>query len=155
MKLIIIAALNGDRVIGVHGKLPWHVSEDLKRFKRLTMGHTVLMGRKTYESMGKPLAQRRNVVLTSREIPGVETYPTIGDALRALQDEERVFVIGGGELYTQFLDSAHALYLTIVDREAEGDTFFPPYEQLIGTTFRLVNSEQHEGYRFEDYERMK
>ena len=107
MKLIIIAALNGDRVIGVHGKLPWHVSEDLKRFKRLTMGHTVLMGRKTYESMGKPLAQRRNVVLTSREIPGVETYPTIGDALRALQDQERVFVIGGGELYTQFLDSAH------------------------------------------------
>jgi dihydrofolate reductase len=154
VKLSIIAALNRDRVIGVGGKLPWHVSEDLKRFKRLTTGHTVLMGRKTYESMGKPLPNRRNVVLTSQKIQGVETYPTIGHALQALQDQEQVFVIGGGELYTQLLDSAQALYLTIVDQVVEGDTFFPPYEHLIGDTFRLVNSEPHEGYRFEDYERV-
>lgn len=155
MKLSIIAALNRDRVIGVGGKLPWHVSEDLKRFKRLTTGHTVLMGRKTYESMGKPLSNRRNVVLTSQKIPGVETYPTIGHALQALQDQEQVFVIGGGELYAQLLDSAQAMYLTIVDQDVKGDTFFPSYEHLIGSTFRLVNSEQCEGYRFEDYERVE
>jgi dihydrofolate reductase len=155
VKLNIIAALNRDRVIGVGGKIPWHVSEDLKRFRRLTTGHTVLMGRKTYESMGKPLFNRRNVVLTSQKFEGVESYPTIAHALQALQDQDQVFVIGGGELYAQLLDSAQALYLTIVDKVVEGDAFFPPYEHLIGDTFRLVNSEPHEGYRFEDYERVK
>lgn len=154
MRLSIIAALNRDRVIGIGGNLPWHVSEDLRRFKRLTIGHTVLMGRKTYESLGKPLPNRRNVVLTARSIPGVETYPAISPALLALQDQEQVFVIGGGELYAQMLDSADALYLTIVDQQVQGDTFFPPYAHLIGSTFRLVHSEQHEGYRFEDYERV-
>lgn len=154
MKLIIIAALNKNRVIGKDGKIPWHVSEDLKRFKRLTMGHTVLMGRKTYESMGKPLSGRRNVVLTSRQIPGIETYPTIADALQALESQEKVFVIGGGEVIAQLIENVDALYLTFVDQEVAGDTFFPPYEYLIGTTYKLFNKEEHEGYRFEDYERL-
>lgn len=154
MKLIIIAALNKNRVIGKDGKIPWHVSEDLKRFKRLTMGHTVLMGRKTYESMGKPLSGRRNVVLTSRQIPGIETYPTIADALQALESQEKVFVIGGGEVIAQLIENVDALYLTFVDQDVTGDTFFPPYEYLIGTTYKLINKEEHEGYRFEDYERL-
>jgi dihydrofolate reductase len=151
MKLIIIAALNKKRVIGKHGKLPWHISEDLKRFKRLTIGHAVLMGRKTFESMGKPLADRRNVVLTSKKIPGVETYPTITGALSALKGEEKIFVIGGGSIFEQFLDRADELRLTLVDIAVDGDTFFPSYEHLIGRRFTLVNEERHDGFTFQDY----
>ncbi|MGA7160178.1 MAG: dihydrofolate reductase [Bacteroidota bacterium] len=151
MKLIVIAALNKKRVIGNKGKLPWHISEDLQRFKRLTVGHAVLMGRKTFESMGKPLTGRRNVVLTSKLIPGIETYRTIPAALTALKEQEKVFVIGGGNVFEQFLGRADELYLTIVDIDVDGDTFFPSYEHLIGTHFSLVNEEKHEGYTFRDY----
>lgn len=151
MKLIIIAALSRNRVIGKDGKLPWHISEDLKRFKRLTTGHTVLMGRKTFESLGKPLPHRRNVVLTSHTLPDVETYPTLAQALQALEKEEKVFVIGGGEIFAQLIDHADELHLTLVDQEVEGDTFFPPYEHLVGTRYRLVSREVHEGFVFEDY----
>jgi dihydrofolate reductase len=151
MKLIIIAALNKKRVIGKDGKLPWHISEDLKRFKRLTLEHTVLMGRKSYESLGKPLGHRRNVVLTSTKIPGVETYSGIKDALAALKDQEKVFVIGGGEIFKQFLDKADELRLTLVDNDLDGDTYFPPYEHLIGTRFTLVHEEKHDGFIFQDF----
>jgi dihydrofolate reductase len=151
MKLIIIAALSRNRVIGKAGKLPWHISEDLKRFKHLTTGHTVLMGRKTFESLGKPLPNRRNVVLTSRAIPGVETYPTLAQALQALENEEKVFVIGGGEIFAQLIDHADELHLTLIDKEVEGDTFFPPYEHLIDTRYRLISREERDGFRFEDY----
>ncbi len=151
MKLIIIAALNKKRVIGNNGKLPWHISEDLKRFKRLTIGHAVLMGRKTFESMGKPLPDRRNVVLSSKKIPGVETYSTIAAALAALKNQEKVFIIGGGKIFDEFLDMADELHLTLVDIEVDGDTFFPSYEHLIGTRFMLFSEEKHEGFTFRDY----
>ncbi len=151
MKLIIIAALNRKRVIGSKGKLPWHISEDLKRFKRLTVGHTVLMGRKTYESMGKPLPDRRNVVLSSKNIAGLETYSSIDAALEALKAQDKVFVIGGGKIFDQFLDRADELHLTLVDIDTDGDAYFPPYGHLIGTRFVLVNEEKHEGYTFQDY----
>ncbi|MGA9406903.1 MAG: dihydrofolate reductase [Bacteroidota bacterium] len=151
MKLIIIAALNRKGVIGSNGKLPWHISEDLKRFKRLTVGHTVLMGRKTFESMGKPLTGRRNVVLTSKSVPGVETYPTIAAAISALKGEEKIFVIGGGKIFEQFLDKANELFLTIVDNDLDGDTFFPSYKHLIGTRYTLVAEEKHDGFTFRDY----
>ena len=137
----------------MNGKLPWHISEDLKRFKRLTTGHTVLMGRKTFESIGKLLVNRRNVVISSRRIPNVEAYSSVESALHALADQERVFVIGGGQLYSQLLDRADELYLTFVEKEMSGDTFFPPYEHLIGRRFVLVNEEVHEGYSFADYVR--
>lgn len=151
MKLLIIAALSRNRVIGNDGKLPWHISEDLRRFKRLTTGRAVLMGRRTFESLGKPLANRRNVVLTSRTIPGVETYATIPAALEALSKEEKVFVIGGGEIFSQFLQRADEWHLTLIHRDVKGDTFFPPYEHLIGSAFLLVNKEEHEGFTFLDY----
>lgn len=153
MKLVIIAVLGRNRVIGKDGKLPWYISEDLKRFKRLTTGHTVLMGRKTFESLGKPLPNRRNVVLTSQEISGVETYPTLAQALQVLDDQEKVFVIGGGEIFAQLLDHADEMHLTLVDQHVEGDTYFPPYEHLIGTRFKLVSREGHGGFEFEDYQR--
>jgi dihydrofolate reductase len=151
--LAIIVALSRNRGIGKEGKLPWHISEDLRRFKKLTMGHTVLMGRTTWLSIGKPLPGRRNVVLTTGSLSGVETYPSIDLALEALKGEERVFVIGGGRVYAQTLDRADELYLTVVDREVDADTFFPPYGHLLGTTFERVSTEQHDGYCFENYRR--
>jgi len=153
VKIALIAAVSRNRVIGKDGKLPWHISEDLKRFKRLTTGHAVLMGRTTFESLGKPLPDRRNVVLTSRPIPGVETYRSIDDALKALNDEERVFVIGGGKIFAQLIERADELYLTLIDHDVEGDTFFPPYEHLLGTRFTLVRSTPANGYMFADYAR--
>ena len=151
MKIAIIAAVSRNRVIGKDGKLPWHISEDLKRFKRLTTGHVVLMGRKTFESLGKPLPDRRNVVITSSSIPGIETYPSIPDALRALEDEEKIFVIGGGRIFSQLLERADELYLTTVDRDVEVDTYFPPYEHLLGARFTLVKLTAGDGYTFADY----
>jgi len=153
VKLAIIAAVGRNRAIGNAGKLPWHLSEDLKRFKRLTTGHAILMGRKTWESIGRPLPGRRNVVLSSSPVPGVETYASAEDALRALASAERVFVIGGGTVYAQLLDRADELYLTLVDREVEADTFFPPYEHLLGSVFREVAREPHGEFEFVDYVR--
>jgi dihydrofolate reductase len=151
VKLAIIAAVGMNRVIGKNGKLPWHISEDLKRFKRLTTGHAILMGRKTFESLGKPLANRRNVVLSSKPIPGAETYPSIPEALNALASAGTVFVIGGGTLYAQLLERADEVYLTLVDQEIVGDTFFPAYEHLVGKRFKLARREDHRGYAFVDY----
>lgn len=154
MKLALIVAVARNRVIGKGGKLPWHISEDLKRFKRLTTGHTVLMGRKTFESIGRPLPNRRNVVISSTPQPGVETYRSVTEALEALKDEEKIFVMGGGQLYACLLDSADELYLTLVDKDVEGDTFFPPYEHMLGTRFREAAREEREGYTFVDYTRL-
>jgi dihydrofolate reductase len=151
VKLIIIVAVNKNRVIGKNGKLPWHISDDLKRFKSLTSGHTVLMGRKTFESLSKPLPNRRNVVLSSQQIPGIETYPSIEQALEKLKSEEKVFVIGGGEIYKQLLHKADEIVLTIVEDEYEGDTFFPEYESLLQEKFELISREQNKGYVFENW----
>jgi dihydrofolate reductase len=153
VKIAIIVALSLNRGIGKDGKLPWHVSEDLRRFKQLTMGHAVLMGRRTWHSLGKPLPGRRNIVLSRAPVQEVESYGSVDEALLALRNEDRVFVIGGGEVYTQLLPRADELYLTVIDRNVEADTFFPPYEHLLGTTFILVRSDVREGFRFEDYAR--
>jgi dihydrofolate reductase len=151
VKLALIAAVARNRVIGAGGRLPWHIAADLKRFKRLTMGHAVLMGRKTYQSIGRPLAGRRNVVVSRSVLPEVESYPSPEAALAALAGEERVFVIGGGSLYERLLGQADELYLTLVDQEPAGDTLFPPYEQELAARFRLTAREDHEGYHFLDY----
>ncbi len=155
MKLIIIAAVSLNRVIGHRGNVPWDIPEDLARFMRLTTGHTVLMGRKSYDSLGKPLPNRRNVVLSRRNIEGVETYPSIDRALRALKSEKVVYVIGGGEIFAQMINDVDAMQLTLVERNVEGDTFFPPYEQILKSDFTLVKEEPHNGFRYLDYERTR
>lgn len=142
MKLAIIAAIGPNRVIGKKGKLPWHIPEDLRRFKQLTTGHTVLIGRRTFESIGKPLANRRNVVITSRSIAGVETFPSVDEALAALSSEPVVFVIGGARIYAETLSRANSLYLTLIREKVDGDTFFPPYEHLLEKEFTLVRQEE-------------
>jgi dihydrofolate reductase len=155
MKLILIAALTKNRVIGKNCAVPWDLPEDMRRFKRMTIGHVVLMGRRTYETLSSPLTNRRNVVLTSRKIDGVETYTTMAQALEVLKTEGDVFVSGGGQIFAQLLMSAAELRLTLVEQEVDGDTFFPPYEHLIGSHFRLTSKEEHDGFSFLDYVRVE
>ncbi|MGD1045280.1 MAG: dihydrofolate reductase [Bacteroidota bacterium] len=155
MKLIIIAAIANNRVIGKNGTVPWHIPEDLARFKQLTTGHTVIMGRKTYDSLDRPLSNRVNIVITSNVINGVTSYPSLDFALQALSSKKEVFVIGGGRLFADALKLADELRLTLVDRDVDGDTFFPPYEDYVQKNFRLVNQEYNIGFSFIDYVRIK
>jgi dihydrofolate reductase len=155
MKLIIIAAIARNRVIGKNGKLPWHIPEDLARFKQLTAGHTVIMGRRTYDSLDNPLPNRVNIVITSRVINGVKSFPSLEFALQALKNEKEVFVIGGGRLFTDALRSADELRLTLVDREVDGDTFFPPYQEFLHNNFQLLQEERYAGFSFLHYVKKK
>ena len=151
MKLIIIAAIAHNRVIGKNGTIPWHIPEDLSRFKQLTTGHTVIMGRKTFDSLDRPFPNRVNIVITSRVINGVKSFPSLEFALQSLRNEKEVYVIGGGQLYSDALKQADELRLTLVDQVINGDAFFPPYEEYVRKYFRLVHEENHLGFSFVDY----
>lgn len=128
--MIAIAAMAMNRVIGHKGGIPWHLSGDLKFFKRTTTGHVVVMGRKTFESIGKPLPGRENVVLSRRpmEIPGVTVVPDLSH-LNLPQASKTVFIIGGAEIYRTYLPLCDELLLTIVKLEPVGDVYFPPFEK--------------------------
>ncbi len=118
-----------NRVIGRDNKIPWHLPEDFKWFKQLTTGHAVLMGRKTFDSLGKPLPNRTNIVLTRQgEIPGVVTVSDLAQFDEAAYAPREVFLIGGAQLYAQLLDHCTDLYLSVVQREVEGDAYFPEFE---------------------------
>jgi dihydrofolate reductase len=124
----IIAAMSKNRVIGCDNTLPWHLPSDLKHFKDLTSGETVVMGRKTFESIGKPLPNRRNIVVTRDHeftAEGVEVASSFEKAMEICF--WNCFIIGGGEVYRQSIGIAEKLYLTIVDTETEGDTTFPEF----------------------------
>jgi dihydrofolate reductase len=130
-----IAALAENRVIGSGGKIPWRLPEDLQFFKAQTSGHTIVMGRKTWESLGRPLPRRRNVVVSRTLAPGTTTLPGALvapnlDAVAALPPMGDVWIIGGAEIYAQALPHCAELYLTHVVGAPEGDAFFPPYENL-------------------------
>ena len=140
-----IAAMSLNRVIGRDGKIPWHLPEDFQWFKKVTTGHVVLMGRKTFESLGKPLPNRTNVVLTrGGDIPGVTTLHDLADLSASHFAPREIFVIGGAEIYAQLLPRCRELYLSVVLREVEGDAFFPPFEagfELIGVPLRHAEFE--------------
>lgn len=143
----IIVAISENGAIGYKGDLVYHLSADLKRFKALTTGHTVLMGRKTFESLPKgALPNRRNIVLTRQQgvsFPGTEVYPSITEALAHCTPDEKVFVIGGAQIYTQALDMADELEITLVhDTPAQADTFFPDYNST--GQWQLTAREDHE-----------
>ncbi|MFC0228762.1 type 3 dihydrofolate reductase [Serratia aquatilis] len=126
----LIAALAADRVIGMENAMPWHLPADLAWFKRNTLNKPVIMGRKTFESIGRPLPNRHNIVLSSSPDtdPGVTWVTSLEEALAAVGDAEEVMVMGGGRVYNQFLPRANRLYLTHIDAEVGGDTYFPDYE---------------------------
>ena len=129
-----IAAMSENRVIGNQGKIPWHIPEDFRWFRHKTMGGTLIMGRKTFESIGKPLPGRKTLILSrqSHETFPLPTYTlkTLFDDYVAKHDHESFWVCGGGEIYRQLLDHCAYLYLTIVKKEVTGDTFFPSLEHV-------------------------
>lgn len=168
-EIIAIAALTeGDRIIGNNGKVPWRIPADMERFKQLTKGHTVIMGRNTWEQDLErcPLPGRHNIVvstsladdLAARHCPSngyqLTVAQSLTEALEQAGDRTKVFIIGGSILYQSALQLTDTLELTIVESSHIGDTVFPPYEHLIGTEFELAASEQHSGYRFETYRRI-
>lgn len=131
----IIVAMSQNGTIGKNNKMPWHISEDLKRFKAITTGHAVVMGRKTFESLGKPLPNRRNIVLTHDphfSADGVETIHAIEELHNLCPQNDEIFIIGGAEVYKQFLPKADKLYLTLIKKDVEGDAFFPEFDLNFG-----------------------
>ena len=128
MRITLIAALAANRVIGKDNALPWRLPADLKRFKALTMGHPILMGRKTFESIGRPLPGRRNLVITRNrgyQAPGCDVVHSLDAALAACNGAEEIFNIGGAELFCEFMARAHRLELTEIHAVFDGDVFFP------------------------------
>lgn len=159
MSVSLIAAVARNRAIGYQNKLLYWLPNDLKRFKALTTGHTIIMGRRTFESLPKgALPNRRNVVLSrsARELPGCECYPSLQEALRHCAADEDVYIIGGASLYKQAISIADRLCLTEIDDvPAEADAFFPPYDD-----WQEVEREEHAtdekhlfAYAFVDYVR--
>lgn len=155
----IIAAISKNRVLGNDNKLIWSLPNDLKRFKKLTTNNTVVMGRKTYESIGRPLPNRRNIVITRDENyhdDNIEVVNSIEEALLLCNND--CFIIGGGQIYQQTLDLAEKIYLTIVDEEFEGDAFFPELGKdwfKISKVDNEINENHNYKYTFIDYERYK
>ena len=131
-RISIIVAYAANRVIGKDGKMPWHLSEDLKRFRRLTMGHHIVMGRKTWESIGRLLPGRKHIIVSRKsgyDVPGAKVVDSLEAAVAAAPDDSEIFVIGGGDIYALVLPIADRIYATEIDRKYEGDTCFPELEE--------------------------
>ena len=164
MRISIIVAVAENGVIGRGGALPWRLSDDLRRFKQLTMGHTIIMGRRTWESIGRALPGRRTVVVSRNpdfrtNVDGVTATTSLDKSLSIAEvaGDDEAFIIGGAELYRESLGRANRLYLTRVCATVEGDTSFPNIEW---NDWQLVESEEHDAnekneyaYRFETYDR--
>jgi dihydrofolate reductase len=135
----LVVAMNNERVIGVNNQLPWHVPEDLQHFKQVTMGKPIIMGRKTFLSIGRVLPGRSNIVISRDFVyPGVEVYSSVEAALASCQGLDEVCIIGGGELFKSTLSKADKLYLTILDIEVVGEekVFFP---EVVWSNWQLVH----------------
>lgn len=157
ISVIVAVAENG--TIGDNNTLLWHITEDMKRFRQLTTGHPVVMGRKTYDSLGRPLPNRRNVVISRQDltIEGCEMAHSLEEALALFQAEEEVFIIGGAQIYAEAMPVADRFYLTVVEHPYEGDTVFPAWDPSDWQLVELERFEQGSAYpypfRFETYER--
>jgi dihydrofolate reductase len=160
MNISFVVAMDRHRAIGRDNQLPWHLPADLKYFRQLTSHHTILMGRKTYESIGKPLPNRTNVVLTQRTdyvAPGCEMVHSLEDALRFGTSDE-LFVIGGAEVFRALFPIANRMYITWIDDEFVADTYFPAFDdgkwQLTSRTPGERNEQNPYTYEFQVYERV-
>jgi len=143
MTITAVVAISENHVIGKDNKLLWYLPNDLKHFKEITTGHTVIMGRKTFDSVGKPLPRRRNIIVTRQaiNIEGCEVVHSIEAALAVCADEQEVFIVGGAEIYKQSMHLTDRIYLTIIHKEFEGDSFFP---ELNKAEWQEVYREDHE-----------
>ncbi|MCT4602353.1 MAG: dihydrofolate reductase [Marinifilum sp.] len=162
MNVSIIVAASRNNVIGKDNQLIWRLSADLKRFKALTTGHTIIMGRKTFDSIGKPLPNRTSVIITRQEDykqEGCIVVHSLEEALEAVKDQEKVFIIGGGTIYKEAIDKADELYLTLVHKEFFGDTFFPEIKasewESVAREDCMPDEKNEYPYSFIDYKRRK
>jgi len=142
MIVTIVVAIAENYAIGKNNQLLWHMPADLKHFKQITSGHTVIMGRKTYDSVGKPLPNRRNIIITRQEItiPGCEVVKSVDDALELCTNEEEVFIVGGAEIYKLAMPKTDRIYLTIIHHSFEADTLFPEIDYM---EWKEVSREDH------------
>jgi dihydrofolate reductase len=163
MKVSLIVAVAKNGVIGRGGDLPWRLSADLRRFKELTMGHAILMGRKTYESIGRPLPGRHMIIITRQpdfRAEGAEIAAGLDEAFRLAADrkDDECFVIGGGEIYDQARPRADRIYLTRVHAAVDGDAYFPPLNlsewRLVSSTPVEADAKNEYPFSFEQYERV-
>ena len=162
MIVALLVAMSDDGVIGRDNTLPWHLPLDLQWFKKLTTGHTIIMGRATFQSIGQPLPNRRNIVLSRSptfQAEGVEVVPTLEAALELAQNDDEVFVVGGAAIYQLALPRAQRMYLTRVHALVEGDVRFPDWRPA---EWRLVWEEQHEAdddhaypFTFQKFDRLR
>jgi len=152
MRIALIAAMAKNNVIGKDNDMPWHLPDDLKFFKSKTVGRPVIMGRKTFESIGsRPLPNRPNLVISRNPAfvgEGVTVFTSVDEALATLTDVEEVIIMGGGQLYAQMLPHADRLYVTLIDAEIDGDTFFPNWQALAWNTLEKVHHEIDERHAY-------
>ena len=160
MRLSIIAAVSANKVIGAHNSLPWNLPADRKRFQKLTMGHHLLMGRKTFESIGFVLPGRSTIVITHQpdyQPEGVRVAHSLEEALQLVENDNELFIAGGEEIYRQMLPLADRLYLTYVHEDFEGDTHFPDFDEssweVISREDRQPDPNNASPYSFVVYER--
>jgi len=147
----LIVAVSTNNVIGADGDLPWRLSDDLKRFKAVTMGKPIVMGRKTYESIGRPLPGRQNIVITRQggfTAEGCDVVQSTAEAVEVAEGADEIMVIGGSQIYAVFLPLAERIYLTRVHTEVEGDVFFPPLDE---EEWRESASENYDADALNDY----
>lgn len=158
----MIAAMAADRVIGLDNKMPWHLPADLAFFKKVTLGKPVIMGRKTYQSIGFPLPGRQNIVLsrdTTLRIEGVVCVQSMTQALALVEDATEVMIIGGASLYEKYLEQVDCLYLTFIELKVAGDTYFPDYEKQgswkeVARDVHLKDTKNGYNYQFVTFERV-
>lgn len=158
-----IAAVSKNRVIGSNGDLPWKISEDLKYFKARTLNKSIIMGRKTFDSLGKPLPERRNIVVTRDKEwarPGVTVFHNVLEAIRDCQKQnhdfgDEIMIVGGAEIYKQTLFLAQRLYLTLIDIEVEGDAHYPEWEDEFELKEKVDRTDGKIKYSFCLFERIK
>jgi len=152
MRIAMIAAMAKNNVIGKDNDMPWHLPDDLKFFKSKTVGKPIIMGRKTFESIGcRPLPNRQNFVISRNanlKFDGVQVFSSVDEAIAGLSNEEEVIIMGGGQLYKEMLPRADRLYVTMIDAEIDGDTFFPNWQALAWNTLDKVRHETDERHAY-------
>ncbi len=157
-KISAIAAISKNRVIGKDGQLPWHIPSDLKRMRQITLNHPIIMGRKTFESIGRPLPKRTNIVITTQpnyRAEGIIVVHSLKDAIKEAEkvETQEIFIFGGGEIYKMAMPFVQKLYLTVVDIEIDGDVYFPKYDEFCKVVYEAEMTENGYTFKFLDLER--
>ncbi|MBX7147608.1 dihydrofolate reductase [bacterium] len=162
MTLSLIVAMSANNVIGKNNQIPWHLSEDLKHFKALTMGHPIIMGRKNHESIGRVLPGRTNIIITREpgyQVPGAIVVDSPEKALKQTDLNDEIFIIGGAQIYAEYIEDVEKIYLTLIEKDIDGDVFFPEINweefSLVSKSEKVFSPENNFWYSYLLYERKR